>query len=109
MLLNTSEATATLLVGVDIFRNERKQVSSQPRTMTGIVLVGANAINECEVDFYIEDFYVGRYRNSRNGVVAPILPDDFQGVGRLLVPAGSKISGIIAVVPTVSPLLCQVY
>ena len=109
MLFNTQEAAATLIVGVDAFRNERKRTSSKPRVMTGILMVGGNAINEAEVDFYIEDFYVGRFRNSRNGVVAPIIPDDLQQVGSLLIPAGSQVAAIIAVAPTVSPLLIQVF
>ena len=108
MLFNTSEAAATLLVGVDAFRNERKRTSSRPRIMTGVVIVGANAINECSVDIYIEDYYAGRFRNSRAGVVAPILPDDVQPTGNRVIPAGSQVAAIIAVAPTVSPLQIQI-
>ncbi len=109
MIFNTTEAAATLTVGTDAFRNERKRTSSRPRIMTGVTLVGANAINEAAVDFYIEDYYVGRFRNSRAGVSAPIMPDDFQSVGNKLIPAGSQVAAIIAVAPTVSPLIIQVH
>lgn len=109
MLFNTTEAAATLTVGVDAFRNERKRTSSRPRIMTGVTIVGGNAINEASVDIYIEDYYVGRFRNTRAGVVAPIMPDDFQSVGAKAVPVGSQVAAIIAVAPTVSPLLIQIH
>ena len=108
MLLNTYEAAATLTVGVDAFRNERKNVSSQPRVMRSLAIVGANAINECAVDIFIEDFYVGRFRNTRAGVSGVILAEDTVGVGPHLIPPGSKVSAIIAIAPTVSPLIIQV-
>ena len=109
MIFNTFEAAATLTVGVDAFRNERKRTSSRPRVMKGIVIVGGNAINEAEVDIFIEDFYVGRFRNSLNGAVSPILPDHYQAVGPHVIPAGSQVAAIIAAAPTVSPLIIQVY
>lgn len=108
MILNTYEATATLTVGVDAFRNERRQVSSKPRVMSGVAIVGANAINECAVDIYIEDFYVGRFRNSRAGVSQVIAQEDIYRVGPHYVPAGSKLAAIIAIAPTVSPLIIQI-
>lgn len=109
MLFNTSEAAGTLTVGVDAFRNERKRTSSRPRVITGIIVVGSAAINDTEVDFYIEDYYLGRFRNSRAGVVAPIIPDDLQAVGARLVPAGSQVAAIIVDAPVTSPLLIQVH
>jgi hypothetical protein len=108
MLLNTSEAAATLTVGVDAFRNERKNVTSRPRAITGIIIVGANAINEARVGLYVGDTYIGGFRNSRAGVAAPIVPDDVQSVGNRFVAPGDKIAAIIEVAPTVSPLLIQV-
>jgi len=105
MILNTYEAAATLTVGTDAFRNERKQISSQPRVLSKVAIVGGNAINECAVDLYIEDFYVGRFRNTRNGAVQVIHPDDDIIVGPHYIPPGSKLSAIIGVAPTVSPLV----
>ena len=107
MLINTYEAAATLTVGTDALRNERRQVSSQARVLSSVAIVGGNAINECAVDIYIEDFYVGRFRNSRAGVAQVISPDDLVRVGPHLVPAGSKLAAVIAVAPTVSPLIIQ--
>ena len=109
MLFNTSEAVATLTVGTDAFRNERKRSSSQLRVMKGIAIVGGNAINEVAVDFFIEDFFVGTYRNSLNGAVAPRMPDDYQAVGPHVIPAGSQVAAIIRAAPTVSPLQIQVF
>lgn len=109
MLINTYEAAATLTVGTDAFRNERKRVSSRPRVMTGIAIVGANAINEAAVDFYIEDHFVGQFRNSRSGVAQVIESEDVIPVGALNVPPGSQLSAQIAVAPTVNPLIIHVY
>jgi hypothetical protein len=108
MLLNTSEAAATLTVGVDAFRNERKNVTGRPRVITGIIIVGANAINEARIGLYVGDMLLGSFRNSRAGVAAPIVPDDVQGIGNRFVAAGDKIAAIVEVAPTVSPLLIQV-
>lgn len=109
MLFETYEAAATALVGVDLARNERRQVSSKPRVIRGIAVVGANAINEAAVDVYIEDFYVGRFRNTHSGVVGILIPDDVKPIGNRYVPAGSKISLIVAIAPTVSPIICGIY
>ncbi len=108
-LISTSEAAATLTVGVDAMRNERKRVSSRLRYLAGVSIVGANAINEAAVDIYIEDYFVGRFRNSRAGVSAAILPDDLQPIRAAAIPPGSQISAVITVAPTVSPLLIKMY
>ncbi len=108
-LISSYEAAATLTVGVDAFRNERKSVSSRGRSVEGISVVGANAINEAAVDVHIEDYFVGRFRNSRAGAVAVILPDDYQPCKPALCPAGSKITATIITAPTVSPLAIKVY
>ena len=109
ILFNTVEAAATLTVGSDAFRNERKKTTSRPRVMTGLAMVGGNAIGEAAVDFFIEDYYVGQFTNSLNGVVAIILPDHLQPAGPHMIPSGSQVAAIIAVAPTVSPLKIQVY
>lgn len=109
ILVNTSEAAATLTAGTDAFRNDRKRSSARARIIEGIVIVGANAINECAVDLYAGDFYFGRFRNSRSGVVAPVQPDDFQAIRPTIVAPGDALTATIAVAPTVSPLLIQVF
>ena len=108
ILMNTSEAAATLLAGVDALRNERKNVSARRRVINGIIIVGANAINECEVDLHAGDHYFGRFRNSRAGVAAPIIDEDFQPISPTWV-VGDKITATIVVAPTVSPLLIQIH
>ncbi len=108
ILINTSEAAAGLTAGTDAFRNERKRTSSRPRSVEGIVLVGGNAVNEAEVDLFAADYFFGTFRNSRNGVVAPILPDDLQPIRPTLVAPGDAITALIRTAPTVSPLLCMI-
>lgn len=110
MLFNTYELAATLLVGVDVFRNERKRSSSRPRVMTGIACVGSTAINDFEVDVYIEDFYVGRFRNTRAGAAVQVIAsEDIYPTGNRLIPAGSQVSGIIANAAVANPVIIQVH
>ncbi len=108
-LISTHEATATLLVGTDAFRNERKSSSSRPRRIDGFTIVGANAINECEVDIFAADYFFGTFRNSRSGVVAALMPDDYQAVTSTMVAPGDRMVAIIRVAPTVSPVMIKVY
>lgn len=107
MFIKTYEAAATLTLGTDALRNERLNVTSQDRVLRGVAVVGANAINECEVSLYIESFLVGAFRNTRAGVVQVISNEDIIPVGPHAIPAGSKLSAIITVAPTVSPLIVQ--
>lgn len=107
-LLSTHEAAATLLAGVDAFRNERKNLSARPRQIHGFTIVGGNAIHEVEVDIHAGDHYFGRFRNTRSGVAAPILPDDYQACIPTWV-VGDKLTATIVTPPTVSPLLIKVF
>ena len=109
ILINTSEAAATLTAGTDAFRNDRKRTSSRIRIIEGIVIVGANAINEAAIDFYAGDYFFGRFRNSRSGVAAPVQPDDYQAIRPTVVAPGDALTAVVGVAPTVSPLLIQVF
>lgn len=109
IILQSREAAATLVVGTDVYRNERKSVSSRPRVVTGIAMVGGNAIAEASIDLYIEDVFLGTYYTSLNGAVAILLPDHYQPIAPRTVAPGSKIAGIIATAPTVSPLITMLF
>jgi len=108
-LLSTNEAAATLTLGVDAFRNERKNSTSSLRYGTGVSIVGSAAINDCSVDIYVEDYFVGRFFNTRAGVVAAILPDDLIPVKAFAIPPGSRLVAIVTDAPATSPLLIKVY
>jgi len=108
ILINSAEAAATLVAGTDAFRNERKRTSSRVRVARGIVIVGGNAINEVAIDLYAGDYFFGRYRNSRAGVAAPILPDDLQPLRATAVAPGDAFTATVGVAPTVSPLYIQI-
>jgi len=109
MLISTSEAAATLTVGTDAFRNDRKRTSSRTRVVEGLAVVGSAAINDTEVDLYAGDYYFGRFRNSRAGVAAPIMPDDFQAVRATIVAPGDALTATIVDAPGTNPLLIQVF
>lgn len=109
ILVQSYEAAATLTAGTDAFRNERKRVSSRNRVITGIAIVGGNAINEAAVDLYAGDHFFGRFRNSLNGAVSVIMPDHFQAIRPTVVAAGDQITAVIGTAPTVSPLTIQLF
>lgn len=109
ILINTSEAAATLTAGTDAFRNDRNSSSSRNRKVQGIVIVGGNAINEAAIDLYAGTHFFGRFRNSRAGVAAPVMPDDYQAISPTWVAAGDRIVATIGIAPTVSPLLVQIH
>jgi len=109
VLISTSEAAATLTAGTDAFRNDRKRTSSRRRIIEGITIVGGNAINEANIDLYAGAHYFGRFRNSRAGVAAEIISEDYQSISPTMVAPGDAITATVAVAPTVSPLLIKVY
>lgn len=109
ILIQSQEAAATLTLGVDAFRNERKRVSSRTRFIDGIAVVGSAVLQDCSVDLYIEDYYVGRFSPSRIGVVAPLYPDDVQPIRPATCPPGSQLTCIIADAPATNPLIVTLY
>lgn len=109
ILLQTNEAAATLTVGVDAARNNRKRVLSRPRSIEGIALIGSAAINDTIVDFYAADHYFGQFLNSRAGVAAPILPDDLQPIAPTMVAPGDQLTLIIVDAPATNPLIIVIY
>ncbi|GAI00822.1 unnamed protein product [marine sediment metagenome] len=96
MILSTYEAAGTLLAGVDAFRNERKNVSSRRRVMRGVAVVGGAAVDDTIVDLYIEDFFVGTFRNTHAGAVGIVVNQDVIPVGPHYIPPGSKLAAIMA-------------
>jgi len=109
LLIETNEAAATLTLGTDVFRNDRKRVSSRLRYLTGVSVVGSAAIDDASVDIYIEDYFVGRFFVRRAGVVAAIFPDDVVPVRAAAWPAGSQITGVITDAPATNPLKVGIY
>jgi hypothetical protein len=108
MIGTVSIAAATAVVGYDLFGNTRWNVSSKRRTIRAIAIAGSAAINDCIVDVYVEDKYIGQFFNTRAGVVAP-LNEDVIPLGRVFVPPGSKISCIVADAPATNPIIVRLY
>lgn len=107
MFVKTYEAAATLTLGTDALRNERLNVTSQDRVLRGVAVVGSAAINDCEIALYIQDFFVGNFRNTRGGVAQVNMQEDVIPVGPHAIPAGAKLSAIISIAPATSPLIVQ--
>ncbi len=108
-IISTYEAAATLLAGVDAFRNDRKSSTSRHRSVEGIAIVGGNAINEAVVDVMAGDYFFGRFRNTLNGAVAIRMPEDYQAIKPGMLPAGDRLVATIVIAPTVSPLIIKVF
>ena len=107
MFIKSYEAAATLTLGTDALRNERLNVTSQPRVLRAVAVVGSAAINDAEIALYIESFFVGNFRNTSTGVVSVDTSKDLIPVGPHAIPPGSKLSAIIAIAPTTNPLIIQ--
>lgn len=108
-LLSTNEAAATLTLGTDVFRNNRKNSSAKVRRVDGFTVIGSQAINDFAVDIFAGDHYFGRFLNSRAGVAAAVIPDDYQAVAPTMVAPGDRITGIITDAASTSPVLIKCY
>lgn len=109
MLVNAHVAAATAVVGYDLLQNERMNVSSQPRILRGVALVGSTNVDDAAVDIYIENFYVGRFYNTHAGVIQVDAQSDIMPVGPHAVPAGSKLSAIVFDAPAGNPVNLVLY
>ena len=97
MLLNLFIVTAAALVGVDLAANDRNNVSSRPRVMTGVAVVGSVAVNDFWVDVFIGNHFVGRFYNTKVATNQIAINEDVVPVGRKFVPPGDKIAVIAGV------------
>ncbi len=109
ILISTNEAAATLTLGTDAARNERKRTSSKARIVEGISVVGSAVINDAAIDMYAGDYFFGRFYVTRAGVVAAIIPDDVIPLRATVVAPGDAISLIVSDAPVTNPLMVAVY
>ena len=65
MILNLHILTAAALVGVDLAAQDRNNVSSRPRVMRGVAVVGSVAVDDFWVDVFIGNHFVGRFYNTK--------------------------------------------
>lgn len=108
MIGTVQVAAATAVVNYDLAQNQRWQISSRPRVIRELSIVGGNAINEARIGLYIENTYIGSFFNTRSGVVSA-LKEDKKDLGAVYVPPASKISLIVEVAPTVSPITAELF
>jgi len=108
MLGQCSIAAAVAVVGADLFVDQRWNISSRRRVIQGIAFVGSTAINDCEIDLFVEDKFIGHFFNTRAGVLAP-LQEDAIPLGRIFVPPGSKISGVVTNAAVANPVITRLY
>jgi len=102
MIGTVSVAAATAVVGYDLFQNEVWNVSDRPRRLRGIAVAGSAAAGDAAIDLYIGRYYVGRFYNLATGF--PNIADHMIPLKGNLVPAGSKISCVVADAPGTNPI-----
>lgn len=108
MIGQVSVLAATAVLDYDLFQNTNWNTSSRPRLVRGIACAGSAVINDTAFDFFIGQHLVGRFYNTRAGVIAP-LQEDIIGLGQLVVPPGSKLSAIVADAALTNPVIVRVY
>lgn len=109
-LLSTDEAAATLLVGIDVFRNERMNVDTRWRLVTGITIVGSTALRDFAINLFAGDLMLGNYVvNVIGAAVIPVLPDNLQPIPPTWVQPGTKIAGIITNAAVGNNVQCVLY
>jgi len=101
MLINISIAAASATAGTDLFKDERNNVSSRPRVVTGIAVAGSAAALDAKVSLYIERTYVGSFYNTATGSWNR---DEIVPLGNRYVPPGAKISCIVDTAPGTNPI-----
>jgi len=97
MIMNLHILTAAALVGVDLAANDRNNVSSRPRAMRGVAVVGSVAVNDFWADVFIGNHFVGRFYNTKIATNQIAINEDVVPVGNQYVPPGDKISVIAGV------------
>ncbi len=97
MILNLFILTAAALAGVDLAANDRNNVSSRPRQIRGIAVVGSVAVNDFWVDVFIGNTFVGRFYNTKIATNQIAINEDVVPVGAQYIPPGDKISVIAGV------------
>ncbi|MBA7541975.1 hypothetical protein ES705_34291 [subsurface metagenome] len=102
MIGQVNVAQAVAVVGYDCFANQTWRVAARERRLTGMALTGSAAAGDCAVDLFVDQFYVGRFRNTNLGV--PQMSLDMIPLKGNLVPPGATISAIVAVAPTTNAI-----
>jgi len=97
MLMNLFVLTAAALVGVDLAAQDRNNVSSRPRVLRGIAVVGSVAVNDFWVDVFIGNHFVGRFYNTKIATNQIAINEDVVPTGNRYVPPGDKIAIIAGV------------
>lgn len=97
MIMNLHITTAVALVGVDLAAQDRNNVSSKPRVMRGVAVVGSVAVNDFWVDVFIGNHYVGRFYNTKVATNQIAINEDVVPVGNQYCAPGDKIACVAGV------------
>ena len=97
MLMNLHILTAAALAGADLAANDRNNVSSEPRVMKGVGVVGSVAVNDFWVDVFIGNHFIGQFRNTKPAGTQIAINEDVFPVGNRYIPPGAKIAVIAGV------------
>ena len=94
-------AAATAVLGYDMFTGQPWARSPVPRTLNEVAVTGSAVVGDSEMDLLIDEVRIGNFFNS-----ALLVPqfDQMVGLGRLFIPAGALLRGIIRDAPATSLL-----
>lgn len=101
-----SIAAATAVAGYDLFRDQKWNISSQPRVLSGISCCGSAAALDTELELFVGNVLVTNVFNSATG--APTR-DHVQPLAGIYVPAGERISCIVKTAPGTNPINVNLY
>lgn len=106
MIGQVSIPHATAVAGYDMFRDQKWNISSQQRVLSGIACTGSAAAGDSEVELYVGMKLVTNIFNTATGFPTR---DHVQPLPGIFVPAGSKISCIVRTAPGTNPLQVVLY
>lgn len=100
-----SVAAASATVGTNVVSGKNYATAPSLRALTGLGIVGGNAINEAKLELKVGGVSQGTYLNTKSGVAA-VQKDDVRPLAIGVLP-NEQIELIVLVAPTVSPLVWQ--
>lgn len=105
--IRVSVAAATAVTDYDLMQDERQQVVSYDRVLTGLMLTGSAAAGDTVIRLFVEDVMIGEYANTSTG--EGTIDADLQPLENIAVPGGSKIHAIVVDPPSTNPIILKLF
>lgn len=106
MIGQVSIAAATAVVGYDLFKDQKWNISSQARVLKGIGVCGSAVAADCQVELYVGNTLITNAYNKALGFPTRDHVDPLPGN---YVPPGAKISCVVKTQPTTNAINVVLY